>query len=164
MTTRHMFQGVTNAQKSIVEYWKENKAADGRMRRSAVNAGLLRSQLANISIVEIKDSGECRFRLAGSQLRNALGVDARGRRVNDVMNDFSDVYALSIVTALEAGRPVGGVIEHEGELISWLRIPMVGKSGTFSQVLCHDVVLPHESYILDDAPIATNVVRLSAAA
>ncbi len=148
MTRQNVFKGVTAVQRSLVEYWCLLRDDSGVVRRESIDPGHLRSMLASISIVEFDESGEGRFRIAGSRLRDLLGFEARGRKVSDVTGENAETYALGLSAAIERGGPVGGVIESDGKLHAWLRLPMAGTDGRTNQVLCHDELLPNRRLLL----------------
>ena len=104
--------------------------------------GALRSALACISVVEVDESGESRFRIAGSRLREIFGMEVRGMRVAEIAGAHGECYVLGLSAALERGEPVGGVIEIGGRIHAWLRLPLAGEDGQLNQVLCHDELLP----------------------
>ena len=138
---QNVFQGVTAPQKDLVAYWCSLQEADGKVRRGRVNPGQFCAMLANISIVEFDPNGTGRFRIAGERLRDVLGVEARGRAIEDVLGTLGETYALGLCAALERGRPVGGMIEKGAQYHAWLRLPLVGKDGRMTQVLCHDELI-----------------------
>ena len=148
MTKQNVFKGVTAAQRSLVSYWCLLRESDGVPRRESVDPGHLRSMLASISIVEFDESGTGRFRIAGSRLRDLLGFEARGRSVEEVAGTTAETFALGLSAAIDREAPVGGVIENEGRLHAWLRLPLAGPDGRISQVLCHDEVLASRRLLL----------------
>nr|WP_321440248.1 PAS domain-containing protein [uncultured Hyphomonas sp.] len=138
MTKQNVFRGVTAVQRSLIDYWCQLSESDGFPRRESIDPGHLRSMLASISIVEFDESGAGRFRIAGSRLRDLLGFEARGRRVEDVAGTAAETFALGLSAAIDRGTPVGGVIETGNRLHAWLRLPLAGADGRINQVLCHD--------------------------
>ena len=142
MSKQTVFQGVTVAQQALIQYWKQLRDRTGCVSRDAIDPGALRSMLASISIVQFDDAGDGRFRIAGSRLRDIFGMEARGRRVADVMGEHGDAFSLGLSVALERRAPVGGVIEQAGGMHAWLRLPLMDSSGHLSMVLCHDELLP----------------------
>jgi hypothetical protein len=141
MRQQNVFAGITDAQEVLIRHWQSRRDGEGRVARDNIDPGALRSALACISIVEIDEAGESRFRIAGSRLREIFGVEARGMRLADIAGAHGECYALGLSAALERGEPVGGVIETGGRIHAWLRLPLVGDDGQLSQVLCHDELL-----------------------
>ncbi len=148
MTKQNVFKGVTAVQRSLVDYWCYLAESDGVPRRESIDPGHLRSVLASISIVEFDESGAGRFRIAGSRLRDLLGFEARGRRIEDVAGTAAETFSLGLSAAIDRGTPVGGVIETGNRLHAWLRLPLAGADGRISQVLCHDEELASRRLLL----------------
>lgn len=142
MSKKTVFSGITDSQKNLIEYWCRLRDSDGLVRRESIDPGQFRSMLASISIVEFDRSGTGRFRIAGSRLREIFGMEARGRKVADVVGANGDAYCLGLSSALDRGAPVGGLIEQNGRLHAWLRLPLAGADGQLTQVLCHDELVP----------------------
>ena len=141
MRQQNVFAGITEAQEMLVGYWRSLRDSAGRVSRESVDPGALRSTLACVSIVELDENGEGRFRIAGSRLREIFGMEVRGMRVTEIAGAHGDCYALGLSSALERGEPVGGVIETGGRIHCWLRLPLTGPDGQLNQVLCHDELL-----------------------
>ncbi|WP_341198139.1 PAS domain-containing protein [Hyphomonas chukchiensis] len=147
MSKKPVFQGVTIAQQALIDYWKQLRDEGGCVRREAIDPGALRSMLASISIVQFDEAGDGRFRIAGSRLRDIFGMEARGRRVADVIGEHGDAFALGLSVALERRAPVGGVIEQSNGMHAWLRLPLLDSNGQLTMVLCHDEMLPSRRLI-----------------
>ena len=142
MMKKAVFKGVTDSQRELIEYWCLLRDSDGLVRRESIDPGHFRSMLASISIVEFDRFGTGRFRIAGSRLREIFGMEARGRQIEDVVGAHGEAYCLGLSAALERGAPVGGVIEQDGRMHAWLRLPLAGPDGQLTQVLCHDELVP----------------------
>ncbi len=142
MSQKTVFQGVTIAQQALIDYWKQLRDPAGSVARDAIDPGALRSMLASISIVQFDESGDGRFRIAGSRLRDIFGMEARGRRVADVMGENGEAFALGLSVALERRAPVGGIMEQKDGIHAWLRLPLLDSTGQLTMVLCHDELLP----------------------
>jgi len=132
------FSGVTDAQITLVEYWKNRRADCGRVMRTDIDPGTVRAYLSSISIVEMTPEGDARFRLVGSRMRDSLGEDPRGKSINEVSGIDVDMFTQTLSAALDNGHPIGGVIERDHGTMSWLRLPLVGDDGHWSQVMCYD--------------------------
>ncbi len=110
--------------------------------RASICPGTLRLQLANISLVQIEeDGGEPRFRLAGSGLRDILGIEARGRHLSDVPDLPREPWVDGIGYVLASGKPAGGTIRQENNWHSWLRLPLHNDNGQLRIVMCHDELI-----------------------
>lgn len=141
MFDKHSFSGVTEAQRLLIAHWYERRTAEGFVPREAIDPGIVRTTLASLSVVEIDESGEGRFRIAGSRLRDIFGLDVRGRKVAEIAGAHGECYALGLSAALERGLPVGGLIETGERLHAWLRLPVVDEDGDLSLVICHDELI-----------------------
>lgn len=142
------FSGVTEAQRLLIAHWYACRTSEGLVPRDAIDPGIVRSTLACLSIVEIGEAGEGRFRIAGSRLRDIFGMDVRGRRVAEIAGTHGECYALGLSSALERGAPIGGVIETGQRLHAWLRLPVADDYGALTMVLCHDELIPSRRALL----------------
>lgn len=142
------FAGVTAPQRELIAYWRARRDTYGFVARDAVDPGALRAMLDSISIVEVDEHGEGRFRICGSRLRDIFGREARGLRVADVAGVLGETYALGLSAAIERGAPVGGVMEGAGRIHAWLRLPLAGDDRRLTQVLCHDELLASQRKLL----------------
>lgn len=148
MYHKPIFSGVTEAQRLLIAHWHECQTAAGLVPRDAIDPGTVRSTLACLSIVEINEVGEGRFRIAGSRLRDIFGQDVRGRQVDEIAGAHGEGYALGLLAAIERGVPVGGVIETGARLHAWLRLPLADDCGHLTQVMCHDELVPNRRALL----------------
>lgn len=135
------FQGVTASQAELVQHWYACRVDEGLPQRESLDPGAIRAHLAYISIVEVEDAGDVRFRLAGSRLRQILGREMRGRLISELDQTLSEIWSLGLSSALEKMRPVGGLIERDNDAHAWLRLPLFSpRIGTL--VMCHDALVP----------------------
>ena len=166
MFHKPIFSGVTEAQRLLITHWYECRTAGGLVPRDAIDPGTVRSTLASLSIVEINEAGEGRFRIAGSRLRDIFGQDVRGRPVAEIAGAHGEGYALGLISAIERGVPVGGVMETAGRLHAWLRLPLADDYGLVNQVMCHDELVAHGRALLpasaDTQPPRASVPRFAA--
>lgn len=154
------FTGLTDAQASIVKYWRSQAVGAHVPNRNDIDPGILRAHLAAISIVEVEASGGVRFRIAGSGLRSVLGQDMRGRLLSEVTGEAADMWSLGLTSVLERGLPVGGIIDRANDRHSWLRLPLSGPTGA-AMVLCHDVLIaktPRDGNDFDDQSYRTQIL------
>lgn len=149
MSNEPIFQGVTVAQRDLITYWRSLRDHSGRVLRSAIDPGEFRAVLAIISLVEIEVNGDCRFRIAGSRLRQIFGKEARGQLVSEIAGRHGDAYTLGLSAALERAAPVGGVIKDEGQLHAWLRLPLLNRDGQMTQILCLDELVSGRRAMLE---------------
>jgi hypothetical protein len=156
------FSGVTEAQRLLITYWYGCRASDGLVPRDAIDPGIVRSTLACLSVVEVNEVGEGRFRIAGSRLRDIFGMDVRGRRIAEIAGAHGECYALGLTSAVQRGLPVGGVIETGGRLHAWLRLPVADDYGTLTMVICHDELIPSRRALLPTSDAAETSPRFAA--
>ena len=156
------FSGVTEAQRLLITYWYGCRASDGLVPRDAIDPGIVRSTLACLSVVEVNEVGEGRFRIAGSRLRDIFGMDVRGRRIAEIAGAHGECYALGLTSAVQCGLPVGGVIETGGRLHAWLRLPVADDYGTLTMVICHDELIPSRRALLPTSDAAETSPRFAA--
>lgn len=143
------FKELTAPQRELVNHWYECRAGARLPTRECLDPGAIRSHLAAISIVEVQPSGQVRFRLAGSGLRRILGREMRGRLVSELEKNLSDMWSLGLSSALEQGRPVGGMIQRESDGHAWLRLPLYSPR-VGALVLCHDTLVPKSRLVPDE--------------
>ena len=156
------FSGVTEAQRLLITYWYGCRASDGLVPRDAIDPGIVRSTLACLSVVEVNEVGEGRFRIAGSRLPDIFGMDVRGRRIAEIAGAHGECYALGLTSAVQRGLPVGGVIETGGRLHAWLRLPVADDYGTLTMVICHDELIPSRRALLPTSDAAETSPRFAA--
>ncbi|MEL6415577.1 MAG: PAS domain-containing protein [Pseudomonadota bacterium] len=136
------FPGRTLAQAELIEHW-QTCCHDGALPfREQLDPGQIRAHLSEVSIVEIHDNQDARFRLVGSGLRKVFGRDMRGRKIADLDQGILEMLSLGLERSWEEQRPVGGLIERSNDTHAWLRLPLQGPERAV-QVLCHDVLIPN---------------------
>lgn len=140
MTGQDGFKGITRAQSAVIECWQNKRCENGFVQRADIEPCQFGMQLASISVIEVKGA-EAKFRIAGSKLREIIGMEARGRTVDEVRGEAGDTFALGLDVVISSGQPVGGIIQTPRGRHAWLRLPLVGQDGRISQVLCHDELL-----------------------
>ncbi|WP_300393799.1 PAS domain-containing protein [Henriciella sp.] len=145
MNAKAGFRGLNAAQREIVAHWHSVRGTRLLPGKSDIDPGALRAHLASISIVEVDDRGEARFRIAGSGLRRILGGEMRGRALRELDREKAEMWSLGLSAAIDRAVPVGGIIDRAKDRHAWLRLPLGGGAGAASLVLCHDVLVAHES-------------------
>jgi len=142
MASEQTYLQISNEQEKLLDYWLGHIAPCGCAPRSAINPGEVRGLLSNISIVELEKSGSSKFRLAGSMLREIVGVEARGRSVSSVQGGELEPWCDAILTVLDTRSPISGMTKREdGSIHVWLRLPLLDQDGELTQVMCHDQLL-----------------------
>ena len=144
MKQSHAFSGQTLAQREIIAHWKSIRREGRLPLRAEINPGTLRAHLSSISMIEVDADGEARFRLIGSKLHSIFGGDMRGRNLSELASDKAAMWMLGLSSAINHGRPVGGIVNRAHDRHAWLRVPL--DSGIYgkSLVLCHDMLLSQD--------------------
>ncbi|MEL7054959.1 MAG: PAS domain-containing protein [Pseudomonadota bacterium] len=140
MSTR--FAGLTKAQAELVKHWRDCSRHNDMPSRECLDPGAIKMHLSEISMVEMSDRGEARFRLAGSGLRQLFGREMRGRLLSDLNQTTFEMWTLGLSRALDMGQPIGGLIDQGGTSHAWLRLPLRSE-GLDAVVLCHDALIPN---------------------
>ncbi|NQY40239.1 MAG: PAS domain-containing protein [Henriciella sp.] len=136
------FPGLTLAQAELIEHWRTCCHGGALPFREQLDPGQIRAHLSEVSIVEIHENREARFRLVGSGLRKVFGCDMRGRKIADLDQGVLEMLSLGLERSCEEQRPVVGLIERSYDTHAWLRLPLQGSEHVV-QVLCHDVLIPN---------------------
>jgi hypothetical protein len=110
--------------------------------REQLDPGKIRAHLSEVSIVELCQDGDARFRLVGSGLRKVFGCDMRGRRLAELDRATFEMWSLGLERSREEQAPIGGMIERTQDTHAWLRLPL-RQMGNTVQVLCHDTLIPN---------------------
>ena len=136
-----IFAGVTPAQSALIAYWAAHRDGQGRVARQAIDPGAFKAMLSSVSIIEFGRDGRCRFRLAGSGLCEMFGMtELRGLDVEAALGERAEALLLGLAAALERAVPVGGVsdtlAQSPDRAHAWLRLPLTGRDGALTQVLC----------------------------
>lgn len=142
MTAEQVYLRISDTQEKLLDYWHSHIGPCGCAPRSAINPGKVRGLLSNISIVELSQSGHSTFRLAGSKLREIVGVEARGRSVSSIQGGELEPWCDAILSVLDSRAPVSGqTIREDGLVHMWLRLPLLDRDGNLTQVMCHDQLI-----------------------
>lgn len=136
------FPGLTLAQAELIKHWRACCHHGSLPFREQLDPGQIRAHLSEVSIVEIHDNREARFRLVGSGLRKVFGRDMRGRKIADLEQGVLEMLSLGLERSCEEQRPVGGLIERSYDTHAWLRLPLQASERAV-QILCHDVLIPN---------------------
>jgi hypothetical protein len=145
-------QLIVPEQSELFDYWR-SKSVDGAYpTRSDIQPGEMRALLPSLSIMDVID-GEpprLRFRLAGTRLRDYLGVEVTGRHLDEFdLGDQVEYWQAAYREVIRAGRPAQGVIplvpwNQPNVFQFWLRLPLMDDQGRISMVLGHDAFLQSE--------------------
>lgn len=142
MQSEEQYLRLTDAQEQLLDYWLSHQLPCGCAPRAAINPGHVRGLLSHISVVELRSDGRVSFRLAGSMLRDIVGMEARGRSVSDIKGGDQEPWCDAILTLLDTRLPMSGVTElGNGVSHVWLRLPLLDQTGELTQIMCHDALL-----------------------
>lgn len=136
------FLGLTLAQSELIRHWRACCYNGQLPIREYLDPGEIRAHLAEISIIELRQDEQARFRLAGSGLRQVFGGDMRGRKLDELSQSAFEMVTLGLQRACDEQRPVGGLIEQAFKSHAWLRLPL-RRNANIVQVLCHDELIPN---------------------
>lgn len=161
MTTNAEFEGLTANQKEIVDYWQEQRRANGVVTRSDIDPGRLRAHLSRVSLLDVTTQDPV-FRIVGSRLRDLLGMDARGRSLSDLPESAAKTWTEGLETACQRGTPFFGFTLRGKVVHAWLRAPLFCSAGRVAQVLCHDELLT-EKELRRDRQKSVTIPRSEAA-
>lgn len=134
-------------QEMVFNAWRKRLHGREFIGREDLDLSSMISELAHISILSCEGGGCFRFRLAGTGLRAAFGVEARGMSAADIAlcrgaTEWTELAA----KALARLAPVAGRTRLDNGMIHyWLRLPMSSDGVMADQVLCHDRFLPAEA-------------------
>lgn len=143
-------------QQELFDYWRSKGGEAGCPTRADIRPGDIKALLPCISLLDILDgspAGEARrlrVRLAGTRLRDYLGVETTGRCLDEFdLGDQRLYWDAAYREVVEAGRPAQGVVpmtpwRQPHVFQFWLRLPLVGDDGRIVMVLGHDTFLQSE--------------------
>lgn len=134
-------------QREVLDYWTSLKRGRAIPRRADFRPGAIVRRLPTISLVEVSEDGY-RYRLAGTGLREAFGIDLTGRGLDD-MSTACDLPHWRTVCedVVRAGAPASGFLPLQSGLRppmvqAWLRLPLADETGAVTTILGYDRFLP----------------------
>jgi hypothetical protein len=98
----------------LYEYWREKKQQRSMPRRDEIDPSEISMLLPHIMLVDVVDGNEFRFRMVGTALDGVIGVNATGRKIDEVMaaGPYAD-YVLGIFReVLQQKVPLYAECEH----------------------------------------------------
>lgn len=143
MTADEHFDGLTKSQVKLIEYWRATRARNGCVTRADIDPGVFRAHLRSIALMDVTGE-EPVCRLAGSELRDHLGMEPRGCRLSELPEKARTAWSLGSGEACMKRRPAGGLTIHGARIHAWLRIPLSNKDGRLTHVMCHDELIEGE--------------------
>ena len=142
VTLSNGFAGLTKAQTELIHHWRICRQSGVLPSRACLDPGAIRAHLSDISMIEVTELGDARFRLAGSGLRKLFGQEMRGRLLSDLDQTTYEMWSLGLARAFDMQQPIGGLIEREKDTHAWLRLPL-RPADSSALVLCHDALIPN---------------------
>lgn len=141
-------QLIVPEQVALFDYWA-SKSGERLPARSDIHPGEMRSLLPSISLMDVLDDAplQLRVRLAGTRLRDYLGVEITGRTFDELdLRDQRDYWHTAYREVVEFRRPAQGVVrlmpwKQAGMFQFWLRLPLMDQEGRINMVLGHDAFL-----------------------
>ncbi len=143
-------------QQELFDYWRSKRGASGYPMRADIQPGEIKALLPCISLLDILDGDavdgppRLRVRLAGTRLRDYLGIETTGRCLDEFdLGDQRLYWDAAYREVAEAGRPAQGVVPltpwRQPHIFQfWLRLPLVDGEGRIVMVLGHDAFLQSE--------------------
>lgn len=139
-------------QRELFDYWRSKSVDGGYPTRADIQPAELRRMLPSLSLLDVVE-GEperLRVRLAGTRLRDYLGVEITNRYLDEFdLGDQTDYWDAAYREVIRVGRPAQGVIslapwKQPGVFQFWLRLPLADGEGRIAMVLGHDAFLHSE--------------------
>jgi len=139
-------------QRELFDYWRMKAAIRPFPSRQDINPAELKHLLPSISLLDIvsEESTRLRVRLAGTRLRDYLGVEITGHFLDEFdLGNQKDYWDMAYQEVIEHKRPAQGVIslapwKQPGIFQFWLRLPLADDEGCINMVLGHDAFLHSE--------------------
>jgi hypothetical protein len=145
-------QLIVPEQRDLFDYWLSKCSEAGFPTRADIQPAEIKAHLPSLSLFDVLDGGPLRLRvrLAGTRLRDYLGVETTGRCLEDFdLGDQRAYWEAAYREVIEAGRPAQGVVPltpwSAPEVFQfWLRLPLVDGEGRIAMVFGHDAFLHSE--------------------
>ncbi|WP_324300982.1 PAS domain-containing protein [Parvibaculum sp.] len=139
-------------QRELFDYWCSKCPDDGFPKRGDIHPFELKPLLPSLSLFDVLEGGplSLRVRLAGTRLRDYLGVETTGRCVADFdLGDQRGYWEAAYREVVEGRRPAQGVVpltpwKAPDVFQFWLRLPLVDEAGHIVMVFGHDAFLHSE--------------------
>ena len=156
------FENSDRRLRRVYDYWQDKRGARAMPARADVDPGELRSVLPYLMLTDVLDDG-CRFRyrLFGTAVAEAFGLDPTGRFVDEVMSDpkyrafivglYRDIVAMK--------RPIYSTTRYGGhrDVEMWTQRLMMPLSSDGEAV---DMVLSIQVFT-HASPLKNQTVRLA---
>jgi len=141
-------QLIVPEQVTLFDYWA-SKNGERLPRRADIHPGEMRALLPSISLMDVLEDTplQLRVRLAGTRLRDYLGMEITGRLLDELdLRDQRDYWQTAYREVVEFRRPAQGVVrlmpwKQAGIFQFWLRLPLMDEEGRINMVLGHDAFM-----------------------
>lgn len=142
MKSQSDIRWLIDVQNEIVDYWNSRREEGLAPSRRDINPGALRAHLSSISILELDPSGGATFRLVGTQLRQLIGADMRGKRIDELPDHFADIWRTGRDAFSACADPRQGIADLGDRHHAWLRLPLRACADDTAPalLLCHDII------------------------
>lgn len=139
-------------QRELFDYWRAKCSDTSYPRRADIQPAELKALLPSLSLLDVlpEETLRLRVRLAGTRLRDYLGIEITGRCLDEFdLGDQKGYWDAAYREVVEAGRPAQGVVPltpwRQPHIFQfWLRLPLVDADGHIVMVLGHDAFLQSE--------------------
>ena len=142
-------QLIVPEQRQLFDYWLEQTRGRVMPARADISPARIPRLLSGISLVEVNaTSRRCRFRLAGTRLREIYDREITGLHLDDLdWGDKEDYWRAAYGRAIDEAKPAQGVVRgptvHKEHLIQyWLKLPLSSDGAVVDMLLCHDYFMP----------------------
>ncbi|MEQ8267926.1 MAG: PAS domain-containing protein [Parvibaculum sp.] len=140
---------------TLFDYWNAIRAGRPAPRRSEIEPGDIRRILPYVFILERKNEGDYRFRLAGTGLCSVYGMEFRGHNMFSLWSDdcvenlkqaLDDVVANATISVVEYTAATNDKREATFEMIL---LPLAHEDGSMTRVLGAAVPIDQHLWIGD---------------
>ncbi len=150
-------QVILREQRDLYGYWRSCAHRNPVPSRYDIDPVDIPHLLPGLSLLDAGENlDELRYRLAGTRVREIYGTEITGRAVFESGLQHKRDYWRSVYqkvigerTAMQ-GAVRGPVSGREHLLLVWMRLPLIGASGTVERVLGYDAALPASSQFPPD--------------
>lgn len=124
----------------LLSYWERLRAGRVAPSRSEIDPREITSALEHTFILEYRSIGDIRFRLAGMQLNDLLGMDLRGMPARSLIaledrNDFEDILVDLLAEPKIVELRLENVTDDGRSTARMLLLPMQNDRGEIARIL-----------------------------
>ncbi len=135
------------AHEELFAYWASLKRAGKLPSRSDIHPAGFQRLLPTVSLIDVREDGDYRQRLAGTELYSVYGREITGRTLGDIYNSqAADYWRIQLDEVVRTGKPGVGVhnLSWRGAghiQILWLRLPLATNGVDVDMILGYDAVV-----------------------